>query len=1217
MMPWRAAAVTGGYLVAWLALDFFGYVIRVAPGVSPWNPADGLSLALVCVFGARTIPLLLVGPLIGGWLFWFPDDPVAVLAHAVATTVGYGIAGSILHARRTDARLESLSDAAGFLGLALLGSAAASALEAGALAAAGAIDGPDIARAALAPWAGDILGILGLGPFFLRAMLWIRNEPSDGQAEPPEEAPRAKPRIGLILAQAAITLAMVAATPYRWGVFADSPTQFIAICIVWIALTHGAAGAAIGVVGVNLALLIVKQVGNVPLAVPDQQLLLGAVGVAGILVGAAVSENRRRTAQLARSHAELDARQATAAAQKEIELNYSRAQEIAGMGSYRWESTTGEVWWSDKFYRLLGLEPGALAPDRESFHAFVHPDDRGRMGRLAGDIRSGRMSGTSNVVRIIRRDGAVRWFRLAREVEPGPDGAPRRIFGVVQDITDEHDTMQALRESRERTEVVAANMPGAVFQHRLAADGTPSFSFMSEGVARLCGVSTDQVVAGADALLDTIHPDDRTVFHLALENAAKSGAPWRQEFRVVTPAGTTWVRGAAQSRMGDDGVRVWDGVMLDINAEKFATEELKKSEERFRRIASDAPMAIAIIGAGDGLVRFANRACEDMFGYGVGDMRGIAARVVAAELGELARCRAELRRTGTVSNREMRLRRRDGAQFWGLFSFMALGAAGADEVLACGFDSSELREARAELSRQAIDLAGRIKELRCLYIIARLTNDPRRPVGEVCRELVDVLPQGLRVARQVSVRIALRGEEFKSEPYRSGGAGIVQEIAADGEAIGEIEVVLDADATLGTAAFLEEERELVETTAMHIGRMFAERDLAERLVQAQKLESLGQLTGGIAHDFNNLLTIIFGNLELGEVQCGPNVTLHKCITNAMQAARRAADLTSRLQAFSQRQALLPISAQLNDLVSGLMMLLRRTLGEKVEVVTDLAPTPTPVRIDPSQMEASLLALAVNARDAMPNGGKLTIATKLVELAADSGKGLAAGTYIELSVADTGTGMSPDVARRVFEPFFTTKDVGKGSGLGLAMVFGFLKQSDGHVEVASEPDIGTVVRLYVPLVDERAAAAREEAARRNVSASGECVLLVEDEPDVLDFVARLLRTAGYHVVTAPDAGKALELLRGGLVCDLLLTDVGLPGGMSGVELAREARKLDPGLKVVLASGYAYEHLEKSGAITEDLPLVFKPFVRRELLSRLRAALDGASAVSQNGSMERVA
>jgi CheY-like chemotaxis protein len=314
---------------------------------------------------------------------------------------------------------------------------------------------------------------------------------------------------------------------------------------------------------------------------------------------------------------------------------------------------------------------------------------------------------------------------------------------------------------------------------------------------------------------------------------------------------------------------------------------------------------------------------------------------------------------------------------------------------------------------------------------------------------------------------------------------------------------------------------------------------------------------------------------------------------------------------------MPIAVELNELVSGMLALLRRTLGEQVEVATELAPTPTPIRIDPSRMEAAILAMAVNARDAMPSGGRLAIATRVAQLTADAGKGLPAGTYVELSIADTGVGMAPDVARRVFEPFFTTKDVGKGSGLGLATVFGFLKQSGGHIEVQSEEGKGSVFRLYIPLLDERVDAEREEAAKRDVAAAGETILVVEDEREVLDFVARLLRTSGYRVITASDGAQALDVIRGDSACNMMLADIGLPGGMSGVELARAAREINPGLKVILASGYAHEHLEKSGAFAEGLPVLFKPFVRRELLSRLRATLDGAPEAQQNGSMEAVA
>jgi len=1218
MMPWRAAAVTGGYLVSWLALDFFGYVIRVAPGASVWNPANGLSLALVCVFGPRTIPLLLVGPLISGWLLWMPDAPMAVVANAVACAAGFGIAGWLLHTRRTDARLETLNGAAAFIGFALIGGFVASGLSAAAMVWTGALAQSDLARSTLTLWAGDTLGIFGLGPFFLRAMLWVKSAPYESQAARHEPKPRARPRVLLALIQAVALILAVAASPYRWGVFDDSPTQFILIAVVWIALSHGAAGAAVAVVAVNLGLLILKHFGNLPLALQDQQLLLAAVGIAGILVGAAVSEARKRSDQLAQSRTELDRRRAAAEAQKEIEINYSHAQEIAGIGSYRWDALTGEVWWSDKFYRLLGVEPGSIEPKTLTFHDFVHPDDRGQMDRLADDIRSGRLPGTANVVQIIRRDGQVRRFRLAREIEIGPNGKACRIFGVVQDITEEYETSRALRENRERGAAVAANMPGAVFQHRLTPSGTIAFTFVSDGVRRLFGMSPEEMIANPEAVIEAIHPDDRVVVRLAIENAGKAGTPWQQEFRVLAPTGVKWVRGAADARIGEHGGHVWDGILLDISAERSAAEELKKSEERFRRIASDAPMAIAIIGARDGMVRFANRACEEMFGYGLGELRDVPARSLCADLADFVKLRPQVRNLGTVSNREMKLRRRDGSQLWGLFSFMSIDAAAGEEVLACGFDSTALREAQATLSRQALDLSARVEELRCLYMVARLTNDSNRNVEDICRDLVDVLPQGLRAPRRTSVRIALRGEEFKSAGHCDGGYRLTHPIMADGEALGVLEVALDDASHVERASpFSQEERDLVETAAMHLGRMVAERDVAERLVQAQKLESLGQLTGGIAHDFNNLLTIIFGNLELCEAQCEPNVTLQKCIANAMSASRRAADLTVQLQAFSRRQALLPTVVQLNDLVSGMLEILHRTLGEQVEVVTDLTTVPTSVRLDPTQMETAILNLALNARDAMPAGGKMTVATRIVELPGNPSAEISAGAYVELSVSDTGTGMAPEVAKHVFEPFFTTKEVGKGSGLGLSMVFGYVKQSGGHIEVETEIGRGSTFRVCVPLVDEHAETMRDEAAAKDAVVGGEAILVVEDEPQLLDYLARLLRTSGYRTITATDAAQALTLIRGGCGCDLLLTDVGLPGGMNGVELARAAREIDPALKIVLASGYNQDRLNQIGAAAEEMPLVLKPFVRRDLLSCLRSALDGEPVVDQDRSMGWVA
>ena len=1212
MMPWRAAAVTGGYLVAWLALDFFGYVFRVTAGASVWNPADGLSLALIAVFGPRMIPLLLVGPLMSGWLLWLPDVPEAVALNALCTTACYGIAGCMLHARGFDARLERLGDAAAFIAIAFAASLAAAGLSAFTLISTGVTIESSLSTTVLQIWAGDSIGIFGLGPFFLRAMLWVKGALYDEEMRDEEEAPRAPLRFWLIIAQAAVTAAVIAASPFRWGIFTDSPTQLVLAVVVWVALTHGAAGAAVIVVAVNLGLLVVHQFASMPLAIQDQQLLLVTVGVVGILMGAAVSARARLSVQLAESRAEVARRRAAAEAQKEVETHLARAQEVAGMASYRWDTNSGEVWWSDQFYRLLGMAPGEIVPSAEAFLEFVHPDDRPHADRRTEEIRSGRQHGaTMNVLRIIRRDGAVRHFRLAREMESGPDGKLTRIVGVVQDITEALDTSQALRESRENLALVAANMPGVVFQHRLTGTGGIACTFIGEGARRLFGVAPEEITARPDALLDLIHPEDRKIVQLTVKEAAKSGTPWQQEFRVLARAGVIWVRGATQPRAADDGAYLWDGVLIDIHAEKQMESELRKSEERFRLIASQAPMAIAIVGADDGKLHFSNRACESMFGYAMGDMRGLFARGLCADPTEFARLRYPLRKSGTVANRELRLRRRDGTQFWGLFSFMAINehGKGAGEVLACGFDSTELRETRAELSRHAFDLGIRIKELRCLYLVSKLASDTARPIGELCRELVEVLPQGLRFPDETGVRLMLRGEEYASNGYREGRWQLQSPIIAEGENIGLITVTIANDVVTDyLAPFLQEERDLVDAFALHLGRMVTERDTAARLVQAQKLESLGQLTGGITHDFNNLLTVIFGNLELAEIECEGNVTLQKCIANAMQASRRAADLTAQLQAFSRRQALLPTTVELNDHVSDTLDLLRRSIGEGIEVVTELDPAPLAVRVDPPKMEAALLNLAVNARDAMPGGGRLTIATRAVTLGGRAGSELPPGPYVELVVSDTGTGMEPEVAKRIFEPFFTTKGVGQGSGLGLSMVFGFVKQSGGHIEVESQPGRGTTFRIYLPLIVTEIFGDRA-ARNSDPRLSGECILVVEDEPQVLDYVARLLRTSGYRILTAANGSEALALIESNSGIDVLLSDIGLPG-MSGVELVGKAREIHPDLKVVLASGYAYEHLVRSGALAGDMPIVFKPFERRDLLGRIRSVLDGAPAAERD-------
>ena len=377
----------------------------------------------------------------------------------------------------------------------------------------------------------------------------------------------------------------------------------------------------------------------------------------------------------------------------------------------------------------------------------------------------------------------------------------------------------------------------------------------------------------------------------------------------------------------------------------------------------------------------------------------------------------------------------------------------------------------------------------------------------------------------------------------------------------------------------------------------------EQLRPAQRMEAVGQLTGGIAHDFNNLLAIILGNAELLQERVGAS---NKLTQSLIRAANRGAELTQRLLAFSRLQPLRPKAIDLDTLVTGMMDMLRRTLGETIEVDTDSMPGLWPARADPGQVDNALVNLVINARDAMPGGGRLTVGTFNADLDdADPGHESISGKFVVLAVTDTGTGMATEVLEHVFEPFFTTKEVGQGSGLGLSMVYGFAKQSGGQLTVFSEPGHGTTVRLYLPRAEAIERHAEPEAPREATPRSrGEIVLVVEDNPDVRSLTTTLLGGLGYRVLEARDGKAALAILRESPRLDLLLSDVMLPGGMSGMELATEARRRRAGIKVLFMSGYADgDAVRPSVGLDGGAPLLDKPF-RRDLLARkVRQILDG--------------
>jgi PAS domain S-box-containing protein len=394
----------------------------------------------------------------------------------------------------------------------------------------------------------------------------------------------------------------------------------------------------------------------------------------------------------------------------------------------------------------------------------------------------------------------------------------------------------------------------------------------------------------------------------------------------------------------------------------------------------------------------------------------------------------------------------------------------------------------------------------------------------------------------------------------------------------------------------------------------ARKKAEEALRQAQKMESIGQLTGGVAHDFNNLLTIILGGLdmigrqipvleassEVSRVVCGRDM--------AIEGVRRAAKLTSRLLAFARQQPLDPKTIDANKLVSTVCELLRRTLGESVSLETVLAGGLWRTQVDANQLENALVNLAVNARDAMPNGGQLTIETANAHLDEGYVSGLVEpvrpGQYVMIAVADSGTGMDQPTIERVFEPFFTTKAPGKGTGLGLSQVYGFVRQSAGHVRIYSEINEGTTVKIYLPR--QRGEEIDQQELDRPTAAShaigAESILVVEDDDTLRAYVVEVLHDLGYSVIAAANAHAALEIVDRGHDIDLLFTDVVMPGGMNGRQLADEATRRRPGLKVLFTTGYTRNAIVHHGRLDAGVHMIGKPFSFGELGSMVRTLLD---------------
>ncbi|MFN4087983.1 MAG: PAS domain S-box protein [Alphaproteobacteria bacterium] len=647
---------------------------------------------------------------------------------------------------------------------------------------------------------------------------------------------------------------------------------------------------------------------------------------------------------------------------------------------------------------------------------------------------------------------------------------------------------------------------------------------------------------------------------------------------------------------------------------RAAEQQIRESESRLRAVVETAVDGVILIDD-HGIVETFNPACEALFGYSADEVLGQNVKMLMPPPYEaehdtyLRRYRETGERRIIGIGREVAGRRKDGSIFPMELSVGEAQRDGRPVFAGIIRDISQRKLAEQSLRESE----GRLRALVDTAVDGVILIDAVGTIqmfNPACEALfgygaAEVLGQNVRILMPEPYQ---REHDGYLRQYRENGVrriiGIGREVAArrkDG-------TVFPMELSVGEAT--RGEQPVFVGIIRDISARKEAEAAREQLQQAQKMEAIGQLTGGIAHDFNNLMAVMLGNLELIQDGLDPAGPSAKFIQTAIESVERGAQLTQRLLAFSRTQKLNPRQVDVNRLISEMIPLLRLSVGEAVDIRCRLAPDLWAAVIDAAQLENALLNLANNSRDAMIRGGALTIETRNTELSAEAipDQTAAAGAYLRITVTDSGVGMPPDVLAHVFEPFFTTKEVGHGSGLGLSMVYGFVKQSQGFVTIESEPGKGTSVHLFLPRIIETAAAEGllpGAAPPEPVPKRRWRILVVEDDSALRQLTTRMLESLGHTVRHAVDGPNALRELHRDPQVDLLYTDVILPGGQNGIDVAREARLLVPNVKVLFTSGYL-ELLDRGAQLGPTDELIPKPARRRDIESAIQRVMNGGEA-----------
>jgi PAS domain S-box-containing protein len=914
------------------------------------------------------------------------------------------------------------------------------------------------------------------------------------------------------------------------------------------------------------------------------------------------------------------------AALAESETRLRLAQEAAGIGVWEFDCSAGTMAWSPEQYRLHGLDPDDGPPTFERWLALVDPEDQAAILAIQAAMQEPGAGALRLEFRIRRpSDGARRRLASLGRLISDEAGHPSRIVGVNLDVTDQRRALDDLQRTTALLRAIGACSPDPIY----AKDAEGRFLFANPAVLAVIGRSADEVIGRTDA--DFHHDPAQAAAVMANDRRIIEGgqAEVLEESFDAAGRGRRVFRSAKAPLRADDGTALGlVAISSDITHVKQAEAALRQSEERFRATFEQAAVGMSHNDLDGAWIRVNDRLC-DMLGYTRVELLAVTFRDVthpddlAADLDLFHRCLA-----GEISSYvlEKRYIHKDGSELWGTLTVsLVRDQAGAPQYFIAVVEDISQRK-RTELRlRQSEERFRRLFDGAPLpsYLVDPLDgsvvdcNDAAATMlgyhrHEICQMRVADIDTGVQGEDIRAAKPVLAGSSTQFEGTHRTRCGDVRDVAIaavpvdiGGRRLAHCTVV---DITERKRAETELRRLTADLEARVREEVAARETAQARAAQAERMHALGQLAGGIAHDFNNVLQAVHGSGSMIARRATEVEAVRRYARILVEAADRGASITRRLLAFARRGDLRAVPIEPAGILEGMRDILAPTLGAAITIAVDARSGLPMVLADRSQLETALVNLAANARDAMPRGGTLTLAaaTEVVAPGNVHRANLAAGSYVCLSVADTGEGIQPDVLARLFQPFFTTKAPGRGTGLGLAMVKGFAEQSGGGVAVESTPGLGTQVKLWLP---QAAEAATDGAAGDSVNADGAAsdasrtrVLVVDDDALVLETVAAQLEDAGFAVTTAGGGLQALALLDEGMVADAMVSDLSMPG-MDGVTLIQEAQARQPAMAAILLTGYAGDSvsLAVGRRVKGPFALMRKPSSGSELADRISALL----------------